>query len=361
VDRRPVWVNRTLRQIIRTSIGGSRVRIRLSNEYGDRPLVIGAARVALRDTAGAIVSRTDRAITFDGSRSIIVRPGATIVSDGVDLDVPALSDLAVSLFIADSTRANTRHPLALQTNYWSRDGSGDVTGTPGFAADTMRAWIFLSGIDVVNPSATGVIVTIGNSITDGTSSTPNTNRRWPNVLAERLLRSPSEPPKGVVNAGISGNRVLSFGTGPSALARFDRDVLMVPGVTHVIVLEGINDIGRSANPREPLSATDIIFGLRQLAQRAHERGVIIYGATLTPASPRAAFNDSLEAKRLAVNAWIRTSGTFDGVIDFDAVTRDPANPRNFRAPFDSGDHLHPSDAGYRAMGESIDLALFRRR
>jgi len=360
VDRRPVYANRTLRQIIHTSIGGRRVRVHLSNEYGDRSLVIGAAHVALRDTAGAIVPRTDRAITFGGSGSIVIRAGAAIVSDGVDLEVPALSDVAVSLFIADSARANTRHSLALQTNYLSREGSGDLTGAPAFAADTMRAWIFLKGVDVVNVSATGVIVAIGNSITDGTASTPNTNRRWPNVLAERLLRS-SESPKGVVDAGISGNRVLSFGTGPSALARFDRDVLAVPGVTHVIVLEGINDIGGSANPRAPVSANDIIFGLRQIAQRAHERGLIIYGATLTPASPRAAFNDSLEAKRQAVNAWIRTSGTFDGVIDFDAVTRDPGTPRNFKAPFDSGDHLHPGDAGYKAMGEAIDLALFRRR
>ena len=360
VDRRPIYANRTLRQVIHTSIGGNRVRIHLSNEYGDRPLVIGAAHVALRDTAGAIVPRSDRAITFGGSNSVVIRAGAAVVSDGVDLAVPALSDLAVSVFLADSARANTRHSLALQTNYLAREGSGDVTAAPVFAADTMRAWIFLCGVDVVNPAATGVIVAIGNSITDGTASTPNTNRRWPNVLADRLLRS-SESAKGVVDAGISGNRVLSFGAGPSALARFDRDVLMVPGVTHVIVLEGINDIGRSANPREPVSANDIIFGLRQLAQRAHERGLIIFGATLTPASPRQSFDDSLEAKRQAVNTWIRTGGAFDGVIDFDAVTREPGNPRNFKAPFDSGDHLHPSDAGYKAMGEAIDLALFRRR
>jgi lysophospholipase L1-like esterase len=359
-DRRPLYANRTLRQIVRATIGGSRVRIRLSNEYGDRPLVIGAAHVALRDTAAAIVARTDRAVTFGGRRSVVIRAGSTVISDAVDLDVPMLGDVAVSLFIADSARANTRHSLGLQTNYLSREGSGDLSASRAFVADTMRAWIFLAGVDVVNPRATGVIVTIGNSITDGTASTPNTNRRWPNVLAERLLRSAGEPPKGVVNSGISGNRVLSFGTGPSALARFDRDVLSQPGVTHVIVLEGINDIARSANPREPVSADDIIFGLRQLAQRAHERGLQIFGATLTPASPRASFTDELEAKRQAVNAWIRTSGTFDGVIDFDAVTHDPSNPRNLRGPFDSGDHLHPSDAGYKAMGESIDLALFRR-
>ena len=358
VDRRPTYANRTIREIVHTSLGGDRVRIRVSNEYGDRPLVIGAAHVALRDTGASIVASTDRAISFGGHSSIVIRPGATVVSDPVGLAVPALGDLAVSLFLADTARATTRHALALQTNYVTREG--DFTASVAVAADTMRTWLFLCGVDVTNASATGVIVALGNSITDGASSTPNANRRWPNVLAQRLLAS-SEPPKGVIDAGISGNRVLSPGTGPSALARFDRDVLMQPGLTHVIVLEGINDIGRSANPREAVSADDIIVGLRQLAERAHERGVVIYGATLTPASPRQSFPDSLEAKRRAVNAWIRTSGVFDGVIDLDAATRDPGHPTYFLPAFDSGDHLHPSDAGHRAMGEAIDLALFRAR
>ena len=353
VDRRPTYSNRTLREIVHTTIGGNRVRIRVSNEYGDRPLMIGSAHIAVRDTGSAIVAATDRVLTFGGRKSVVVRQGATIISDPATLAVPQLGDLAVSLYIADTARATTRHALALQTNYVSSEG--DFTASTTLAADTIRSWLFLSGVDVVNPAATGVIVALGNSITDGASSTPNTNRRWPNILAARLLASTSEPPKGVVDAGISGNRVLSPGAGPSALARFDRDVLMQPGVTHVIVLEGINDL----NPRTPVSADEIIFGLRQLAQRAHERGLQIYGATLTPAARLRGFTDELEAKRQAVNAWIRTGGAFDAVIDLDMATRDPSHPSQFLPAFDSGDHLHPSDAGHRAMGEAIDLALFR--
>jgi lysophospholipase L1-like esterase len=226
------------------------------------------------------------------------------------------------------------------------------------ADTTITQWPFLVGVDVANAKATGVIVTFGNSITDGAGSTRDANRRWPNVLAERLLTS-SESPKGVVNHGIGGNRVLTFGTGPSALARFDRDVLMMPGVTHIVLLEGINDIGASA--RDGVTAEDIIQAYRQLIARAHDRGIVIIGATLTPAGPRPSFTPELEAKRTAVNTFIRTSGLFDAVIDFDAATRDPANPLQFLAAYDSGDRLHPSDAGYKAMGEAINLALFRLR
>jgi lysophospholipase L1-like esterase len=215
--------------------------------------------------------------------------------------------------------------------------------------------LFLTGVEVTNPRVTGTIVAIGNSITDGVGAAPDSNRRWPDVLARRLLTS-SEPVKAVVNAGISGNRVLSFGAGPSLVSRFDRDVLMQPGVTHVIVLEGINDISRDSI--DVVSADDIIDGYRQIIERAHERGVVIYGATIT-ALERA--SPARQAKRQAVNAWIRTSGKFDGVIDFDSTTRDPSRPSRLLPLYDSGDGLHPSDAGYKAMGESIDLALFRKR
>ena len=214
-----------------------------------------------------------------------------------------------------------------------------------------------------DPKATGVIVAFGNSITDGSGSTLDANSRWPDVLARHLLGS-REPPKGVVNAGIGGNRVLSPMNGPSALARFDRDVLMQPGVTHVILLEAINDLTRgsgTADPRDSVTAEDIIFGYQQLILRAHEHGLMIYGATLTPIGGMdRPTTPTVDAKRRAINEWIRTSHRFDGVIDFDAVTRDPAHTDRFLPAFDSGDHLHPSDAGYRAMGESIDLALFRR-
>ncbi|MGH9885305.1 MAG: SGNH/GDSL hydrolase family protein [bacterium] len=357
VDRAPTYVNRTLRQIVRPSVGGSPIRVRFSNEYGDRPLVIGSAHVALRDSGAAIVASTDRAITFGGKSSVTIRPGAGIVSDPVSFTLPPLRDLAITVFLPDSARSATRHSLGLQSNYVSR--TGDFVSSASFPVDTTIAmWLFLSGVDVVNANATGVIATIGNSITDGARSSPNTNSRWPDVLARRLMAG-SEPPKGVANAGISGNRVLSFGAGPSALARFDRDVLMQSGVTHVIILEGINDIGSSNATK--ITAEDLIYGLHQLADRAHERGLVVIGATLTPAGPRPAFTPELEAKRQAVNTWIRTSGVFDAVIDFDAVTRDPAHPTQFLPAYDSGDHLHPGDAGYKAMGEAIDLALFRIR
>jgi lysophospholipase L1-like esterase len=355
IDRVMTLARQTVRIIARTSIGGDNARIRLSNEYGDQPLVIGAASIAVRDTGASIVRGSDRAITFSGRSSITLKPGAVAVSDPIAFTVPALHDVAVSLYLADSIRLSTTHPLALQTNYVARGQSlGDT-----FRRDTsIYVWPFLTGIDVTNANATGVIVTIGNSITDGAQSSRDSNARWPNVLAERLVQS-GEPLEGVVNAGISGGRVLTYGTGPSALARFDRDVLMVPGVTHVILLEGINDIGRSAN--DGTTAEDIIWGYKQMIARAHERGVLIFGATLTPAGPRPGFSAALEAKRSAINSFIRTSGDFDGVIDFDSVTRDPGDLLRFLAKYDSGDHLHPGNAGYRAMGAGIDLKLFSRR
>ena len=356
IDRVPTLVGQTLRLVVRTSIGGDRARIRVSNEYGDRPLVIGAAHIAVRDSGASIVASTDRALTFGGKGAIVLRPGAVAVSDPLAFDVPKLADLAISLYLADSARLTTRHAAAFQTNYVRR---GNVVGERAFAPDTsIVQWPFLVGVDVHNPSASGVVVTFGNSITDGTGSTRDANRRWPNVLAQRLLSS-TEPMKGVVNHGIGGNRVLTFGAGPSALARFDRDVLMTPGVTHIVLLEAINDIGASV--RDGVTADDLIQGYRQLIERAHDRGLVIIGATLTPAGPRPTFTPELEAKRAAVNAFIRAPGNFDAVIDFDAATRDPAHPTQFLPAFDSGDHLHPSDAGYKAMGDAINLALFRLR
>jgi lysophospholipase L1-like esterase len=285
-----------------------------------------------------------------------------MVSDGVSLTIPPLADVAVSLFITDSARGSTRHPSAFQTSYVSP--AGDFTGVASFTPDTtVRNWFFLAGVDVVNPNVTGVIVTIGNSITDGTGSPADSNSRWPDVLARRLIAS-KEPLKAVVNVGISGNRVVSPTAGPSALERFSRDVLMQPGVTHVIVLEGINDIARgtgAANPRDELSIEELIAGHMQLIDRAHERGLVIFGATLTPIGGLRGFSPEREAKRVALNKWIRTSGGYDGVIDFERATRDPADTTRFLPAYDSGDHLHPKDAGYKAMGESIDLKLFARR
>jgi lysophospholipase L1-like esterase len=352
VDRVPTMSDRTLRLIVRTSVGGDRVRIRLSNEYSRRALVIGAAHIAVRDSGAAIDASTDHALTFGGRTTLRLTPSAVAISDPVSMAVPALHDLAISIYLADSARLDTRHSLAIQTNYARR---GNATAERTFAPDTnIYIWPFLSEVDVTNSAVRGVIATIGNSITDGARSSRDSNTRWPSVLAARLQSAGFA----VVNAGISGGRVLTNGTGPSALARFDRDVLSIPGVTHVILLEGINDIGASV--RDGVTAEDIIFGYRQLIARAHDRGVAIIGATLTPAGPRPTFSPELEAKRAAVNAFVR-SGAFDGIIDFDAVTRDPANPLQFLPAYDSGDHLHPGDAGYRAMANSIDLTLFRPR
>jgi lysophospholipase L1-like esterase len=278
------------------------------------------------------------------------------------LTVPQLADVAVSLFITDSVRASTRHVGAFQTNYLS--APGDFAGSATFAPDTtLRNWFFLAGVDVVNPRATGVIVAIGNSITDGAASSADSNSRWPDVLARRLLAS-KEPPKAVVNVGIGGNRVLSSATGPSALERFDRDVLMQPGVTHVVLLEGINDISRGTgptNPRDEVSIEEMIAGHQQLIDRAHERGIVIFGATLTPIGGIRGYSGERDAKRVALNNWIRTSKAYDGVIDFEHATRDQSDTTRFLPAYDSGDHLHPKDAGYKAMGESIDLKLFTRR
>jgi lysophospholipase L1-like esterase len=361
VDRVYSVINRTLRQIAHVSLGGTRVRIRLSNEYGDRPLMITNAHIALAKDGATIDSTTDRPLTFNGRRSVVIRPGANLVSDAVPLRIPSLSDVAVSLAISDTARTVTRHALALQTNYVS--APGDVAAATTFTPDTtLRVWSFLAGIDVVNPAATGVIVAIGNSITDGTASPPDVNTRWPDVLARRLLTS-REPPKAVVNAGISGNRVLSNVTGPSALLRFDRDVLMQPGVTHVIVLEGINDIARGskpADPREEVSVEELIAGHQQLIDRAHARGLRIYGATLTPVGGlNRPATEERNAKHALFNKWIRTSGAYDGVIDFEKATWDPSDTTRFLPAYDSGDHLHPNGAGYTAMGNAIALLMFR--
>jgi lysophospholipase L1-like esterase len=353
--------NQTLRQIVQTSVEGDYVRVRLST-FGARALAIGAAHIALRDSDAAIVPDSDRRLTFGGEPSITVPPGAVVISDAVALQVPARADLAVSIFVPGSTGPATWHFLGLQTSYISPDG--DFTGAVTMpVASTTSAWFWLAGVEVTATSQTGAIVTFGDSVTDGAASTPNINNRWPDHLARRLLAQSGNRKMGVVNQSVTGNRLLHDGIGPNGLARFDRDVLTQTGVTHVIVLLGNNDLwtGETILPDESVTAAEVIQGHRQLIQRAHARGLTIYGATLTPLQgfvPDAVF-PAIEAKRQIVNAWIRTSGEYDAVIDFDEVTRDPNVPGRLLPLYDSGDHLHPNDAGYEAMANAIDVKLFR--
>ena len=347
--------NQTLRLIVHPSIGGDRLRIVLSNAFGTAPLVVGTAHVALRQKDSAINLRSGRALKFGGSESTIIPAGAVIISDPVDLTFPPASDLVVDLYVPGDTLAGgsplTMHTGANQTSYVS--SSGNFAGSETFPiAATTPSWFLLARVEVVAPPATGAIVAIGDSITDGTRSTPNTNNRWPDLFAKRLAGKLA-----VLNAGIAGNRVLTDGAGPNILARFDRDVLAQTGVTHVIVMEGINDIGQArANPVP--SAADLINAHRQLILRARARGLKIYGATLTPFEGAGYWTPEGEAKRAALNQWIRGGNEYDGVIDFDAATRDPNQPTKFLAPYNSGDNLHPSDAGYQAMANAIDLSLF---
>jgi len=361
----PVIINdQTLRQIVHTSIGGNRVRVVLSNNFGTAPIEVGGAHIALRDKEAGIVPQSDRPITFSGRQSFRIPAGAVVISDPVDLAVPALADLAIDLYLPGEVGGGpsplTMHNGANQTNYLSTTGSH--LGEASLAASTQtRSWFLISRVEVMAPAQTGAIVTFGDSITDGSRSTADTNNRWPDELSRRLAAQRGGSRLAVLNAGIAGNQVLGEGNpaaGINALARFDRDVLMLPGVTHVVVLEAINDIGVARSSPTP-SADDLIAGYKQLIQRAHTRGVKIYGATLTPYEGAAYATPEGEAKRQTVNQWIRTGGGFDGVIDFDAATRDPNAPTRFKADYDSGDHLHPNDAGYKAMGGAVDLGLFR--
>ncbi len=353
--------NQTVRMITPVSIGGTRVRVQLSNAFGTTPLAIGAAHVALRAKESAIAPGSDRVLMFSGQPSFTIPPGASALSDPVTLDVPPLGELAISVFVPGPTGPPTVHTAGLHTTYISK--SGDATGQPSIDdAATTQSWYWLSNIQVLAPLDVAAIVAFGDSITDGARSTPDADRSWPSRLARRLAANRETAHVAVLNQGIGGNRILRDGTGPNALARFDEDVLSPAGVRWLIVLEGINDIGQgarlNANPENAVTAAELIAAQRQMIERAHLRGIKVMGATLTPYGGAAYGSEKGEGIRDAVNTWIRTGGAFDAVVDFEAATRDPNNPKQFRAEFDSGDHLHPSDAGYQAMADAIDLAIF---
>jgi lysophospholipase L1-like esterase len=350
--------------IARTSIGGRRVRVKLANAFNGPRVEIGAAHVALRAKDSAIVPASDRALTFGGAATVKIAPGAVVVSDPVDLAIPPLADVAISLYFPGETGPPTTHARGLKTTYISTDGN-QAANAAITVAGTQLSYYWLAAIEVDAPADARVVAAFGDSITDGSQSTPDTNSAWPAVLAARLAANKGTANIAVANLGIGGNRVLSDGTlfqGVSALARLDRDVLSQPGVKWLIVLEGINDIGNSAagnGSAGPLTVEELIQAHKQIIDRARQHGIKVIGGTLTPYEGANYFREEGEKIRQALNAWIRTSGAYDAVIDFDAVVRDPANPRRIRSEFDPGDHLHPNDAGYRAMAQAIDLKLFK--
>jgi lysophospholipase L1-like esterase len=354
----------TLREIVHVSVGGPSVRIVLSNEFGTKSLNVGGAQVAPSTGNGTIQAGSGLAVTFSGHEGIVIPAGALAVSDPVAMKLRALSDLAVSLYLpAQTVDTVTHHSFADATNY-EADGN-QMAAASLTTPHEVSSWQFLKGVDVEAPAKGehAAIVAFGDSITDGAHSSRDANARWPDVLARQLEADKGTAGLGVLNEGIGGNRILHDGTGPNALARFDRDVLAQDGVKYLIILEGINDIGAAQNPVNPhdvVTADDLIAGIAQMAARAHIHGIKVFGATLTPYVGAKYESPAGEQMRQAVNQWIRTTKDLDGVIDFDKATLDPAHPGVYLPADDSGDHLHPSDAGYKAMGDAINLKLFAK-
>ena len=358
---------KTIRQIVRPSIGGSSVRLRLSNLYGTAAVTIGPVRVAKHAGESAIQPGTDRAVTFGGKPIVTIAQGADMLSDPVAFQVTAFEQLAISSYIVDSSKASTLHGVGMQTAYIA---DGEVTAAPKLAgSETDTSRYFLTDVDVAANVDARTVVVIGDSITDGVGSALDLNRRWPDALAERLQADRLLASIAVVNSGIAGNRLLNDASapfvGPSMLSRLDRDALSKPGVGWILLLSGSNDISASdmlGTPKEKVTAQQIIAGMQKLIARAHAKGIKVYGATVLPKAGVAKpfiHTAEAQAKRIELNEWIRSSGAFDAVVDFERLMRDPARPDHLAPAYDSGDHLHPSDAGYQAMAAAIDLRVFR--
>jgi lysophospholipase L1-like esterase len=356
--------NQTLRMNARVSLGGDTVRVRLSNAYGQKKLLVGAATIGIRDSGPGIVPGSDRKLTFGDAESAAIAAGALLVSDPVGLPLPPLADVAISVYLPGDLPPSfgITGRYSRQTNYVSPPGnfSTSVAMPVGRITDE---WYFVSGVDILASRETGAVVALGDSLTDANISTIDAFCRWPDQLSRRLQARRGGRPMAVMNQGLGGNRILHDIRGDSGLRRFDRDVLAQPGVTHAIVMLGTNDLrNRWAKPEEEVAADEMIAGLKQMAVRAHTRGIKIFGATLTGFENETflpgAWNPRREATRQAVNAWIRAGGAFDAVVDFDRALCDPEHPTRMLPAYDCGDHLHPSDLGYNKMGDAIDLALF---
>lgn len=359
---RPDLAGSTLRQIVHVSLGGKRIRVKFSNAFGAAALKFASAHLASSAGGSAIKAGTDRTLTFGGQPSATIPAGALIVSDPIDFDLLPLSDLVVSVQVDSVPGDLTVHSASHATSYVEKGDS--VAKADLSSAAPIQHWYFLSGIDVEAENSSAAVVTLGDSITDGTNSTANKNERWPDTLARRLQANKKTSHVGVLNLGIGGNRILHDGSGQNALARLDRDVLAQTGVRYLVVLEGINDIGNSqyaeSRHEEAVHAEDLIRAFEQIVARAHAHNILVYGATILPFEGAKYFSPAGEADRQAVNKWMRTGGKLDGVIDLDAATRDPQSNSRLVKAADSGDHLHPADDGYRMMGEAVDLKLFSR-
>ena len=372
----PDFTGQTLREIVHTSVGGQQARVWFSNRFGIEPLHIGAAHIGLSASGSfgtnvdgtpnqsGIQAGSDHALTFNGMDTVVIPPGAEVVSDPVALNVPALTDIAISMYFPDHTMASTEHSDSNQISY-AANGNQVAAADLGGKSWESKPWYVVSGVDV-NAPGDSAVVAFGDSITDGAYATENENHRWPDYLATRLAADPGTKKAGVlgmVNVGIGGNRVLLDGYGPNAVSRINPDLIARSDARYVIILESINDIGRFTSNHQSYGDLTLRLeaGIAQIAAQAHQRGIKVIGATLTPYQGCGYYSDAGNEVRNAVNEWIRTSPIFDGIADFDKAVRDPQNPQHFAAQYDSGDHLHPKDAGYEAMAASIDLSMFTKK